>query len=131
MTEGGIQTPGGRFMSDTTPLIEYASEGQEHPTDRLLRRIIAWSAIMYGGKALLGAALQLALGKGWLASPSTMSWYLARGWMLVVNCADTLTMCALLIGGVMLLRRSRASVVVLRSSVACSIALTILQSVMT
>jgi hypothetical protein len=113
-------------MTDAAPLIEYGSGAHEPPADRLLRRIVAWAAILYGGEALISAALHVALSGGWVASPSTMSWRLDGGWDLVVMGAHKVAMSALLIGGVLMLRRSRASVVVLRASVACAIVLAIL-----
>ena len=108
-------------MSHPAASIDYASESHDTPADRLLRRIVAWAAIVYGGEALVGRALQVALGKGWLAHPSTMSWELEGGWILISNSAHTLSMCVLLVAGLLLLRRSPLGVTLLRASVAASI----------
>jgi hypothetical protein len=117
-------------MSHGAPLIEYAPPGLEAPADRLLRRIVAWSAIVYGAEALVVKTLHVALSRGWLASPSTMSWSLDGGWSRIMMAAQALTMLAMLIGGVLMLRRSRACLVILRAGVACSIVLAILSLAM-
>ena len=108
-------------MSHAAPSIEYASTAHDTPPDRLLRRIVAWTAIVYGGEALVARALHIALAKGWLSHPSSMSWDLAGGWILVSNSVSTLTMCALLVAGLLLLRRSALSIPILRAGVAASI----------
>ena len=118
-------------MSDTAPWIEYASQGLELPADQLLRRIVGWTAIMYGGEAVIGTALHVALARGWVASPSSMSWSLDGGWNIIVMHAQTLAMTALVTGGVLMLRRSPASVVVMRASIASSIVLAVLGLAMT
>jgi hypothetical protein len=117
-------------MSDTVSPIEYAPQGLELPSDGLLRHIIAWAAIVYGGDAVIGAALHVALAKGWAASPPSMSWSLDGEWDAPLMAAQTLAMSALLIGGVLMLRRSRACFVVLRASIGCSICLTVLNLVL-
>lgn len=110
-------------MSNAAPPINYALSDLEQPADRLLRRIIAWVAIACGGVAICSSALHVALSKGWLASPTSMSWDLRGGWDLVLMAAQTLTRCALVVGGVLMLNRSRASVVLLRAAAGCSIGL--------
>jgi len=111
-------------MSDTVP-IAYASDDLEQPADRLLRRIIGWSGVAYGGMALLGSALHVALAKGWLATPRTMGWNLGGRWGLLQMVLGAVTNAALLCGGVLLLNRSRASVPVLRASAGFAIALAV------
>lgn len=51
-------------MPDAGPLIAYASTGlEDQPADRLLRRIVGWSAVLYGAKALVLSALFVALSR--------------------------------------------------------------------
>jgi hypothetical protein len=109
-------------MSDAVP-IAYASDDLEQPADRLLRRIIGWSAIAYGGMALLGLALHVALARGWAATPSTMAWNIGGRWSVFQMVVGAMTDAALLLGGVLLLSRSRWSVLVLRASAGFAIAL--------
>jgi len=111
-------------MSDAMP-IDYASDALEQPADRLLRRIIGWSGIAYGGKGLLGKALHVALAKGWVASPPNMSWSFDGRWDLIQMVGSTVTDAALLYGGILLLNRSRSSVIVLRASAGFAIALAV------
>jgi hypothetical protein len=109
-------------MSNPAPSIPYASTAHvDTPADRLLRRIVAGTAILYGGEALVGRALHIALGKGWLSYPSTMFWSVEGGWLLVSNSASSVIMCALLVAGVLLLRRSPPSIPLLRAAVAAEI----------
>jgi hypothetical protein len=108
----------------TAPLIEYTSEALEQPADRLLRRIVAWTAIVCGGEVVIGTALHIALAKKWVASPSNMSWEFDGRGDALLTAAQTLAMCGLLFGGLLLLRRARASIVLMRGSVVCSIVLT-------
>jgi hypothetical protein len=120
-------------MTDEAPLIEYGLEGPgapDLPTDRFLRRIVGWAAIVYSAKSLITSALDVALAKKWLASPSSMAWELDGGWTAVVRGADTLATCVLLLGGVLLLRRSRAGVVLIRAGIACLAALSALSLAM-
>ncbi|HEV2295416.1 MAG TPA: hypothetical protein VGR35_16315 [Tepidisphaeraceae bacterium] len=111
-------------MSEPMP-IEYASDALEQPADRLLRHIVGWSGIAYGGKALLGSALHVALAKGWVATPPNMSWSFDGRWDLLQMVVAAMTNTALLCGGVLLLNRSRSSVIVLRASAGFTIALAV------
>jgi len=61
-------------MPEPAGLIQYASEGEELPADRLLRRTVAGAAIAYGAEAIIRTALHVGLTREWLASPSTMTW---------------------------------------------------------
>ena len=87
-------------MSDPAPPIAYASAEDELPSDRLLRRIVAFSAMIYGGDALLDTALHVALARGWVASPSSMGWGFYPN-DLVITAAQTVVMFAMLMGGVL------------------------------
>ena len=111
-------------MTEPAPTIAYASEAYDTPADRLLRHVVAWTALVDGGKALVTTGLHVALAKGWLASPPSMGWGLQGGWGAVMLIAPMLTNVGLLIGGMLLLRRSRTSLVFLRVSVGCSLVLT-------
>ena len=113
-------------MTEPAPTIAYASEAYEAPADRLLRHVVAWTALVLGGNALVTTALHAALAKGWVASPPNMSWSLGTGWGAVVLGANMLTNIGLAVGAVLLLRRSRASLAILRASVACSLVLSVL-----
>lgn len=108
------------------PLIAYALPGCAQPADRLLRRIVAWTAILWAADSLAGTALQVALSRGWVASPPNMSWSGAEGWSLVVRLANDLAACAMLVGGVLLLWRSRVGIVLLRGSAVGTMVLSIL-----
>jgi hypothetical protein len=110
-------------MSHAAPLIAYGTEDLDTPTDRLLRRIVGWTAIVSSAKSLLTTALLVALAKKWLASPSSMVWDLDGGWNAVVRAADTAASCALLLGGLLLLRRSWAGILLIRAGVASLVAL--------
>ena len=113
-------------MPDDTSPIQYASPGlAELPADRLLRRIVAWTAIAYGANALARTALHVVLAKGWAAAPPNMSWSLEGGWNTAVFLVQSAAMAALVAGGVLALRRSRACVAVLRGSVACWVLLSV------
>jgi carbon starvation protein CstA len=59
-----------------------------------------------------------------------MSWSIDARWTVVGMAAQALAMLALLTAGVLLLRRSRSSIILLRASVACSIALSTLSLAM-
>jgi hypothetical protein len=59
-------------MSDLGLPIDHASQDAELPADRLLRRILAWSAIAYGADGVIQNALFIALAKKWVASPPNM-----------------------------------------------------------
>src|SRR5947208_581845 len=110
-------------MTDSAPLIQYASEPLEQPAERLLRHIVAWTAIVEGGTSVLATALRVALANKWLATPNTMAWGFDAQWEIALTAAEALTMCALLVGGVMLLTRTCVAIPILRLSVACSIVL--------
>jgi hypothetical protein len=111
-------------MTEPRPAIPYApATFDDAPADRLLRRIVAGAAIADGAEALVRKAVVVGLAKGWLASPRTMSWDSSTGWVRVVTDADSLVMCAMVIGGILLLRRSRWSVVLLRAAVFVQIVL--------
>jgi hypothetical protein len=105
-------------MSQSLAAIPYATETLEARPDQLLRRIVAWTAILYGGQAVLTTALHVALAKGWVASPNTMSWSFGGGADVLVTAARTLTNCALVTGGLFLLGRSRLGVILIRAGVA-------------
>jgi hypothetical protein len=113
-------------MSGSTLQIGYASEDAELPADRLLRRIAGWWAIVYAAEAIVNAALQLALHKRWVAMPANSAWALGGRWGEIVMGVRTVMMCMLLIGGVLLLRRSGTGVLILRAALAGAIVLAIL-----
>jgi len=116
-------------MQETALSIEYASEGLELPADRLLRRIVGWSAILYGAAAIIHAALYVALATKWAASPPFMAWSFRGASDIILLVLQTAIMSTLLFGGLLLLRRSQAGIVVVRTAVACAMALTILGEV--
>ncbi|MDQ3440388.1 MAG: hypothetical protein M3478_08585 [Planctomycetota bacterium] len=113
-------------MIEPAPTIAYASEAFDTPADRLLRHVVAWTALILGGNAVVTTGLHVALAKGWAASPPSMSWSLESGWGAVVLGAHMLTNVGLVVGAVLLLRRSRMSLAFLRASVGCSLVLTAL-----
>lgn len=110
-------------MTRTTP-IEYGTTDLEPPADRLLRRVVGWTAVAYAAQSLLTTAAHVALAKKWLASPSTMGWDLGGGWSAVIMAAQAATMCAMLAGGLLLLKRSPWSLPLLRGSAVASVLLT-------
>src|SRR5690349_2777856 len=112
------QATAGPTVAGNDPLIAYATDTQDHPADRLLRRIVGWAAVFYGGEALLRTALFVALARQWLDSPKTMGWNLGAGWSQVLSRANDLDMCLLVLAGLLLLLRRPASVPLLRVSVA-------------
>src|SRR5207248_3315554 len=89
-----------------------------------------WTAIVEGGTSVLATALRVALANKWLATPNTMAWGFDAQWEIALTAAEALTMCALLVGGVMLLTRTRVAIPILRLSVACSIVLMFVGTVM-
>ena len=113
-------------MTEPAPTIAYASETYEAHADRLLRHVVSWTALVLAGNALITTGLHVALAKGWVASPPSMSWSMGTGWGAVVLGANMLTNIGLVVGAVLLLRRSKASLAILRASVACSLVLTAL-----
>jgi hypothetical protein len=114
-------------MSDTAEPIEYASRASttDLPADRLLRRAVGWTAVLYGGQAVLATALHIALARRWLRTPPNMSWDVPTGWTMIASRAQTLAMAGILVAGVLLLRRAPLAVHVLRGCVAGSIVLSI------
>lgn len=106
-------------------LIEYGTNDLESPADRLLRRVVAWTAVAEGAQSLLTSAVHVALAKKWLASPSTMGWDLSGGWSAVIMAATAAAMGTLLAGGLLLLRRSPWSLPLLRGGAAASILLSV------
>src|SRR5215207_293921 len=112
------------------PLIGYAPPGMELSADRLLRRIVAWLAILIGGHALVLKALHVGLARGWLASPPNMSWSIDERWQVVQMVFSSLVMLAMLFGGVLLLRRSPVAILLLRASAACLILQSVVSQVM-
>lgn len=113
------------MSAETAPLIAYEVERADPPADRLLRLVVGWAAIADGGKALLNGVLHVALSRGWAQSPSSMSWDLDGTWSAVMMAAQAITSGAQLISGVMMLRGLRSSVLLLRLSLAGSMALAI------
>jgi hypothetical protein len=113
-------------MSNPTALIDYATDGLDHPADRLFRRIVAWFAIVNDSAALISTALHVALANGWAASPSSMAWEFDSGWNVALTGAQTLFNSIMVLAGVLLLKRSRSSVALLRVTAGCSIVLSIL-----
>jgi hypothetical protein len=108
----------------------YAAEYVDPVADRLLRQIVAWMAIIEGGAAIVGNVVHVGLALNLLSSPPNMSWEIDRSWNTIMMAATALTSIATLIGGLMLLRRIRASIVLLRvagiSTIACGFASTVL-----
>jgi hypothetical protein len=100
--------------------IDYAGETEESPADRLLRRIVGWAAVVYGGAGVLRLAIHIALARGWVSRPPNMSWSLSAGWGALLVAAQTLTDCGFLLAGALLLRRSFVGVPVLRGAAAVS-----------
>jgi hypothetical protein len=104
-------------MPDPAPLIGYESNGLEDPTAyRLLRRIVGWAAIVAGAKTVVLNALYVALSRGWVAQPQNMSWGMGGRLRVAIITGETIAMSALLLSGVLLLRRSRGAVALLRCS---------------
>ena len=115
-------------MSRTAaPLIDYAMDHAESPADRLLRRIVAWTAIVTAAESVISTALLVALSRNWLASPPNMSWSMGGPWEQAATAAGMLAMCGLILGGVLLLGRSRASILLIRGGVALSIVITLVE----
>ena len=114
------------MTTDTASPIEYATDNLEQPADRLLRRIVAGSAIAYGGLAVAGTALNLALAAGLVAGPPDMVWDPGSGWHQGVAAAQTVAMAASVVGGVLMLGGGRSGVLVVRAAVTCSIVLLVL-----
>jgi hypothetical protein len=108
-------------MSQTARMIEYAPDGLVLPADRLLRRIVALMAMLYGGSALAGAGLHIALARGWAASPRNMSWTLSGGFGGALFIARIIMMGAWVVAGLLLLRGARAGVILMRLSAAATV----------
>lgn len=114
-------------MEDAGPLIPYASiSTRDYPSDRLLRRIVGWLAIVCGGKTVVLNALYLALSKGWVAQPPSMSWGLGGPGRAAIIAGETIAMCAMLLGGLMFLRRAAGAAALLRCAAAAMVALALL-----
>ena len=113
-------------MQDTFPPLAYAPPGLDQPADRLLRRIVGWLAILFGGESLVGSALHYALAKGWLSHPANMSWSIDDSWQLALMAVSTGVKLTMFLGGVLLLRQSRTSILLLRAGAACTIGLSLL-----
>jgi hypothetical protein len=107
--------------------IDYSHEAGEMSADRLLRRIVGWSAVIYGGVGVLQLALHIALARGWVSRPPYMSWSLSAGWGILLLAAHTLTECAYLLAGALLLRRSPVGIPVLRWAAVVGVPLMIAQ----
>jgi hypothetical protein len=105
--------------------IDYArDEGAEAPADRLLRKMLGWAAVVYGGVSLLQMALHIGLANGLLSRPANMSWSLSGGWGLLLPGAQVLCESAFLLGGALLLiRRSAVGVTALRVAAMVSVLL--------
>ena len=106
-------------MSDPAPTIAYASAEEELPSDRLLRRIVALSAMIYGGAGLLSTALHIALAMKWAATPPNMGWGIGGEMDMVFMAVHALGALAILVGGVLLLLRSQIGILLLRISSIC------------
>lgn len=109
--------------------LSYASEVLDPSADRLLRRIVAWMAIVEGGAAVVSNVIHVGLAMGWLPSPANMSWEISWGWSTAMMAAIALTSVATLVGGLLLLRRVRASIVLLRAAGIAAIALSVANTV--
>ena len=110
-------------MQDTLPPLAYAPPGLDQRADRLLRRIVAWLAIVYGGESIVRSALHYALAKGLLAHPPNMSYSLDDRWSVALMGLRFAIMFVMLLGGVLLLWRARVSLTLLRVSAAGTIIL--------
>jgi hypothetical protein len=109
------------LMPDTGQPIAYAFDSLELPADRMLRHVVGWAAIVQAGQVIIRTALIVALATGSAATPEHMSWELGTASDQTLVAAYTLAMCALLMGGVLMLRRSRTSVFVIRLSIVCAV----------
>ena len=116
-------------MALAPPLIEYAAEGGAPGGDRLLRHVVAWSAIVYGGAAVVRFALHAALVMGWVASPPNTSYGFGDGWGRAGSTAHVLGAAVVMVGGAMLLGRLRKSAVAIRTGAACLIVALVLNAV--
>lgn len=112
-------------MPDTAPMMDYASDSVEQPAEGLLRRIVAWSAILYGGESVGVTLLQVALATRWLDTPANMSWSIEGGWSRLLFTAQALAMAGFLAGGLLLLKRLPASILVLRISAGSLVVVTL------
>lgn len=104
-------------------LVDYAADCPPGASDRLLRRIVGWVAIVYGGLSLMRSVSHFALVVGWAARAQFPRWApldTLEKWVFVA--VDATIMAALLLGGVMLLRRMPTSIILLRVAAVCSIA---------
>ncbi|HVT90407.1 MAG TPA: hypothetical protein VHD56_16255 [Tepidisphaeraceae bacterium] len=117
-------------MTNSPVQIEYES-AVVLPTDRILRCIVGWAAIVYGGTNVILNGLRVALANGWIASPASTSWYfgstLQKEIILIYAAARTM----LLVGGIRLLRRLPHSISLLRIGAAGSILMLVIDTAIT
>jgi hypothetical protein len=104
----------------------YGRQGFEDAGFHRARNVIAVTAALYGVSRIIGTALQLALAKGWAASPSTMGWAPVTAWGAVLMAVRSAADAGLVLGGLLLIARCRAGVHLLRVSVCALIVITVL-----
>jgi hypothetical protein len=80
--------------------------------------------MLYAVSRLVGTALQVALAKGWAASPPTMGWDLTH-LDAIVMAANSAVDLGLIAGCLLLVAQRRAGLHLLRASICCIIALAV------
>lgn len=109
----------GSDFGNAEPVVQYAVAELEQPADRLLRRIIAGTAIASSGMSISSTVVHFGLANGWLASPRNMSWAHGDAAAIAFSMLGLALAVGLLIGGFLLLKRRPAAIVLLR---VCAIA---------
>lgn len=110
-------------MRDTPVLVDYATDGLEAASDRLLRRVVGWLAIVYGGLMLGNSVMTMTLAMKWAASPSSISWRLGDSWSVISTILHAAALAMLTFGGALLVLRVHASIIWLRLATVSSLVL--------
>ena len=79
---------------------------------------------------VIHTAVLVGLSQKWLASPRTMMWGFAGTWDVMLTAVQTLAMCVIVLGGVLLAGRSRASITLVRGGAALSILVAVMDQVL-
>ena len=118
-------------MSQPIALVDYASEGLQQPSDRLLRKIVAGLALAEGGIPLVCTALHIGLARHWLRSPNTMGWDFDGTWDIVCIAVSSIIESVMLVGGVLLMMNARGGIVIVRWSAIGAILMSIVATALT
>lgn len=92
---------------------------------RRTRNVLAVTAALYGMSRLVGTALEVGLGKGWLATPSTMAWDPPTSWHAAILLAQSAADIGLVVAAILLIARGRSGIYLLRVSVCGVIAMSV------